>query len=167
MLYGYEGLSHRKEITDWDLTELNPHTVINGKHTLDDIQHALSNGNNGLPKLGVPVIYSRNKIQYKKFFSKKLEDCLVISNAYHSSDYFKVVIESRYTNKQTKVSVYYTGISVLSGKANMHESGQANAITNSLIGKYTKTDEIELMEEYRYYHKMGEILEKVFKLLNE
>ena len=136
---------------------------MRGRFTLDDIQNVLSDPENGLPTIGIPVEFARDQIQRGNMLSKQVEDCLVLKNAQHPGDYFHFVFTARTTGNITTVEIYRSGVSALSGQKNKQEERRnSNSLFQNILGAVTKTDEMGLSEEYDYYSMVADVIKEVF-----
>ena len=136
---------------------------VKGRITLDMIQAALSNEESGLPTIGIPVKYEREQIQSGGLFNKQVEDCLLVKNANHMTDYFHFVFTVRTTGAVTTIGVYYTGYSPNSGQKSLKESRQkSSSMFDNILGAFTKTDDRAFEEEYDYYAMVVDVLKSTF-----
>ncbi len=163
MLYAQESIAHDADIHVWDAL---PEAVrVKGRYTLDDIERILSDEENGLPTIGIPVEFSRDQIQRGSLFNKQFEDCLVLKNAEHPNDYFHFVFTTRTVGAVTTCSIYRSGISPRSQKANKKDHYKnSSSFFENVLGALTQTDEMGIEEEYDYYAMVADIIKEMFHI---
>ena len=159
MLYAQDSFAHTKDIFEWDIC---PSAVkVKGRYTLDDLKSLLNNPENGLPTIGIPVIFTYDEIQSGSMFSKSVETCLVLKNAQHQQDYFHFVFTARQTGNMTYFEIYRSGTSPRSYDSNKKDEWKAsNSLFKNILGAVAKTDERGIREEYDYYDMVADIIKE-------
>ena len=149
------------QIFDWGDT-FPPGVRVKSKITLDMLQAALSNPENGLPTIGIPVKYEREQIQDGGMFKKTFQDCLLVINADHPDDYFKFVFTVRTTGVMTTIEIFHCGSSAYIGKANYRDYlKNSDSGFNKFKAIFTKVDNQAMEEENDYYTLVFDVLKTV------
>ena len=161
MLYAESSFSRTKDLYEWDM--LPTGVRVKGRYTLEDIQRVLSDAEKGLPSIGIPTEFERDQIQRGGMFNKQYEDCLVLKNAEHPSDYFHFTFTARTTGNVTTISIFRSGTSPLSQKSNLKDMRKSSdSLFQNILGAVTKTDEQGLEAEYDYYAMVADIIKEAF-----
>lgn len=162
MLYLQDSFTHARTVFEWEDSLLPPAVRMSGQYTLDDLEAALSSSENGLPTLGLPFKFERDQIQSGNMVSKRVEDCLVLKNADHPSDYFTFVFTVRVVGNATTYTIYRSGCSPRSAQKNQQEDRKASSnLLVNILGAVTKVDDQGLDEEYDYYAMVANVIKTV------
>lgn len=161
MLYAESSYLRTKDIYEWDM--LPSGVRVKGQYTLADVQRILLDEENGLPTIGIPTTFEKDQIQRGGMLNKQYEDCLVLKNAEHPSDYFHFAFTARTTGNVTTIGIFRSGTSPLSQKSNLKDMRKASdSLFQNILGAVTKTDEQGLDAEYDYYAMVADIIKKAF-----
>ena len=95
--------------------------VVNGSIALDEIQKILSIE---MSKKNIPVVFKKGRIEYREPFSKRYEDCIIISHKNPPESYFDFVVNSRITNGSTFVRLYRSGHSYYNYQINEYKNSK-------------------------------------------
>ncbi len=106
---------------------------------------------------GIPVAFREEQLKVGSFFSKELEDILVMYNPEHEFDYLRFVIRVQHMGKYAFMHVYNMGGSKNFRNSNRAASGGAvgtiTKISNAIGGIKSKLQ----AEEY-YYTILADVL---------
>lgn len=150
-----------RDLYEWSM--LPPEIRIRGCYSLNELQGILLNPKSGLPTIGIPIELKWDQIQSGNKFNRRYDDCLVLKNAEHPTDYFHFVFTTRVTGTMSTISIYRSGHSLLSAQKNkQQERRSSNSLFVNILGAATKVDDRGLAEEYDYYALVTDIIKSTF-----
>lgn len=128
---------------------------------LDLIRIMLLECNN--EQFGLPITVTKEQIKSGNILKSTIEDCLILANTAHQSDYFKYCLTLRKQGKMATVSLQYYGGSVLTAKMEQTQErahkGLSGMIGNALFG----VDQSAYDAEYEYYAMLEELFQAAFQ----
>lgn len=107
------------EIHEWD--GLPSRIVLNGTATVNEILPSLRIH---MLNQNIPVVFSMGRIEYREPFSKRYEDCIIISHENPPESYFDFVLTCRTTNNSTFVRCYRSGYSFYNHQINEYHNSK-------------------------------------------
>lgn len=133
---------------------------IESRQFLDALKQKITEVNDA--SYGFPIMIADDKVKYGGMFNSTTEDCIVITNTEHETDYFWYVITAK---KQAQVMVsemFYYGQSKLTGRANATEQRkQSGTLRGLLMNAAFGVNENDLNAEYDYYQTLHEIYNSI------
>ncbi|MBS1402785.1 MAG: hypothetical protein HPZ79_07360 [Oscillospiraceae bacterium] len=113
---------------------------------------------------GLPISIRDDKLESGGLFSGTVQDCLIITNTEHPSDYFKYCVTLNKQGKMATIIMQYYGQSELTGKANRAEERKRSgslrgALANAVLG----FDEAAYAAEYEYYDMLEQLFNEIFE----
>ena len=151
-----------KYLYEWEET-IPTRIRVPGVYTLQHLKQFLEDPKEGLPTIGIPVVYETDQIKSGGVFNKQLTDCLIIRNQQHMYDYFCFVLIARNVGNFTGIEIWRYGTSALSYKQNKKEERKSSSsLFQNIVGGLTKTDSQGLEAEYMYYDLVADVLKKIF-----
>ena len=113
---------------------------------------------------GFPISVREDKIETGGLFSGTIQDCLIITNTKHPSDYFKYCVTLSKQGKMATINMQYYGQSELTGKANKaEERKQSGSLRGALANAVWGVDEAAYAAEYEYYGMVEQLFEELFE----
>ena len=155
-------------IYEW--AELPSRIVLNGIVPLNYIQIDLENQMVGA---NLPVVFTKGRIEYRETFSKRYEDCIIISHKDPPTSYFDFLLTCRATNDSTFVRIYRAGFSYYNYKINEYKDSKKETdgfmrTLNFLHYTLDKPDlqawEDELYMENQYYAQIIKAIKEFFDI---
>lgn len=108
-------------------------------------------------KFGLPIEISVDQVKSGGFFNSTTEDCIVITNKEHVSDYFKYCLTLQRQGKMAYLSIWYYGVSVLTGKANQTEA-RKGSLGGMLLNAVSGVNQSAYDAEYQYYDMLDNLI---------
>lgn len=152
------------------LTELkdteNPGVRLRGTAAedanLDLLSELLLNANEN--EYGLPISIQKDTVKSGSLLKPVLEDCLLITNEDHPTDYFKYCLLLRRQGKMATVAMFYYGTSVLTGKMNRAaERKNSGTLRGMVANAVFGPDQTAYEAEYEYYNMLEQLFEEVFQ----
>lgn len=110
---------------------------------------------------GLPILIEKDQLGSDGLFSGTVQDCLIIKNTDHPTDYFKYCVTLRKQGKMAFIDMQYYGQSELTGKANKAEE-RKNSLSGALANAVFGYDEAAYNEEYTYYDMIEDLFQEAF-----
>ncbi len=130
--------------------------------TLDFLKQEFEKTNDEV--YGLPVSIVKDQLKSGGLLSSTIEDCLVITNTEHPTDYFKYCITLKKQGKIATIRLNYYGSSVLTGKMNKaDERKRSGSLSGMLLNAISGPNEAAYQEEYGYY----DMIENIFREICE
>ena len=100
------------------------------------------------------------QIQFGSFLNKSYEDCVVMQNAEHGSDYFQFVFSYRVSKSGNEYYYIYSmgGSSNFSAQDTSREIASEGGFLNGIIAKLGKPKKDDILEEEEYYEAVNKTL---------
>lgn len=112
---------------------------------------------------GLPIKIETNQIKSGGLLKSTIEDCLIITNTEHPTDYFGYCLTLSKQGKMAIVKLQYYGSSVLTGKANQtKEREQKGTLTGMLANAVFGVDQAAYNKEYEYYDALESLFAEIF-----
>lgn len=147
----------------WESEDLPNEIRIKANVTLDSLADYLTDGEDGLEDLGIPVEFERDQIQSGGIFNKQYVDCIILKNAEHPTDYFKFTFTARKTGSISFIGIYRTGHSVLNEKHNIKNSRkESSSLFSNILGAATTMDTQAFDAENDYYTMIADVIKAKF-----
>lgn len=100
---------------------------------------------------GYPIEIVEDKIKSGGLFNAVYDECLVITNTEHRTDYFKFVICLRRAGNTGTITCHYYGNSELTYKKNRDED-RKNKLTGMIANSLFGVNQAAFAQEYDYYN---------------
>ncbi len=133
---------------------------VGGVITLDLLKQLFVKTNDEM--YGLPVSVSKDQLKSGGLMNSTIEDCLVITNTAHPTDYFKYCITLKKQGKMAFICLNYYGSSVLTGK--MHKADErkkSGSLSGMLLNAISGPNEAAYDEEYNYYDMIENIFSEI------
>lgn len=108
---------------------------------------------------GLPIDISVDQVKSGGLFNSSVEDCIVITNTEHPSDYFKYCLLLQRQGKMAYLSINYYGSSVLTAKAQQSEA-RKSSLSGRLVNAVTGVNQAAYDAEYQYYDMLDELIQE-------
>lgn len=111
---------------------------------------------------GLPIKILDEQVKSGGIFNSSIEDCLIITNIEHVTDYFKYCITLRKQGRIATVQLNYYGMSKLTGKMNAAEERKKNgSLSGMLINAIAGPNKEAVQTEYDYYDMVEQIFAEI------
>ncbi len=163
MLYGTQTFSHWCSLLDWNSEGLPGEIRIKHNFTLDSLESYLTEGEEGLDDIGLPVEFERDQIEYGNMLQKNYVDCTTLKNTEHPNDYFKFTFTVRKTGNISFIGIYRTGSSALNEKQNVKNARkESSSLFSNILGAATTMDTQAFDAENDYYTMVADVIKAKF-----
>lgn len=110
-------------------------------------------------KYGLPITVMIDQVKSGGLFNSSVEDCVIIRNNEHSSDYFSYCLTIQKQGKMAYLSVYYYGMSTLTAKRRQSEE-RKGSLGGMLMNAISGVDQAAYDAEYQYYDMLDALIDE-------
>ena len=110
-------------------------------------------------KYGLPITVMIDQVKSGGLFNSSVEDCVIIRNIEHSSDYFSYCLTIQKQGKMAYLSVYYYGMSTLTAKRRQSEE-RKGSLGGMLMNAISGVDQEAYDAEYQYYDMLDALIDE-------
>lgn len=110
---------------------------------------------------GLPINISTEQVKSGGLFNSTVEDCVIITNKEHPSDYFTYCLMLQKQGKMAYLSSWYYGSSTLTGKAHQAEA-RKGSLGGMLLNAVAGVNQSAYDAEYQYYDMLDSLISEAF-----
>lgn len=108
---------------------------------------------------GLPIEISVDQVKSGGLLNSTVEDCVIITNTEHPSDYFKYCLTVQKQGRMAYLTIYYYGTSTLTGKANQSEA-RKGSLGGMLLNAISGVNQAAYDMEYQYYDMLDTLIDE-------
>ncbi|MBS6796980.1 MAG: hypothetical protein KH215_04970 [Coprobacillus sp.] len=150
----------KKFLYNWEDYGLVQNIQFNQKFGLDELEYCF-NSNEGFPKIGVSYNLRRNQLQSGGIFSKKYEDCLILTTT-EIEECAGFVFTVQTMGNITKLSIYKLGTGTSQAQINKKNRRMSGGAVSKIAGLMTKVDSSAIEKENFYYYAVINVIKDLF-----